>query len=144
MRNARAPFALKIAMLLLAGALFTAPAHGQSSDLSRKKLVEFGWDEPDTAFLRAHIAEMQRTPFDGCVFHVLYSKTNGAPGNFTWESWGRKVFSEEQLRGAFADLRAVRLNRELFEPDFARSYELKDEISVDWVDFLVEGVLENF
>ena len=39
---------------------------------------------------------------------------------------------------------AARLNRELFEPDFARSYELKDEISVDWVDFVVEGVLENF
>ena len=39
---------------------------------------------------------------------------------------------------------AATLNRELFEPDFARSYELKDTISVDWVDFLVEGVLENF
>ena len=39
---------------------------------------------------------------------------------------------------------AATLQRELFDPDFARSYELGDTISVDWVDFLTEGVLENF
>ncbi len=39
---------------------------------------------------------------------------------------------------------AATLNHDLFGPDFARSYELKDTISVDWVDFLAEGVLENF
>ena len=39
--------------------LWTAAASGQSD---RKKLIEFGWDEPDTAFLREHIAAMQKTP----------------------------------------------------------------------------------
>ena len=28
-----------------------------------KKLIEFGWDEPDTRFMREHIAEMQASPF---------------------------------------------------------------------------------
>jgi len=37
---------------------------------SGKKLIEFGWDEPDPAFMRAHLAEMEPTPFDGCVFHA--------------------------------------------------------------------------
>ena len=30
-------------------------------DPGRKQLIEFGWDEPGTAFLREHIAELQRT-----------------------------------------------------------------------------------
>ena len=37
---------------------------------AEKALIEFGWDEPDTSFLRAHLSAMERTPFDGCVFHV--------------------------------------------------------------------------
>ena len=36
------------------------------------------------------------------------------------------------------------LKKELFEQDFARAYELKDPISVDWVDFLADLVLEGF
>src|SRR5438093_1619249 len=39
-----------------------------------KKLIEFGWDEPDTAFMRAHVREMEKSPFDGCVFHIMYAK----------------------------------------------------------------------
>ena len=37
---------------------------------AEKKLIEFGWDEPDTAFMREHAAEMERSPFDGCVFQT--------------------------------------------------------------------------
>ncbi len=36
------------------------------------------------------------------------------------------------------------LKKELFEQDFARSYELKEPVSVDWVDFLADLVLEGF
>jgi cardiolipin synthase len=39
---------------------------------------------------------------------------------------------------------AARLKHDLFEEDFARSYELTDPIAVDWVDFLVDQMLENF
>jgi cardiolipin synthase len=39
---------------------------------------------------------------------------------------------------------AAELKKELFEQDFARAYELKDPISVDWVDFLADLVLEGF
>jgi phosphatidylserine/phosphatidylglycerophosphate/cardiolipin synthase-like enzyme len=41
---------------------------------------------------------------------------------------------------AFAD----RLKRELFEDDFAHSYELTKTISVDWGDFLADLMLEGF
>ncbi len=39
---------------------------------------------------------------------------------------------------------AAQLKRDLFEADFARSYELNQPISVDWVDFMADTVLEGF
>jgi cardiolipin synthase len=39
---------------------------------------------------------------------------------------------------------ASTLKRELFEQDFARSYELNAPISVDWVDYVTDVLLEGF
>jgi cardiolipin synthase len=39
---------------------------------------------------------------------------------------------------------AARLRQELFEADFARSYELQENLGVDWADFLSDLVLESF
>ena len=39
---------------------------------------------------------------------------------------------------------AARLNRELFEEDFSRSYELTAPVAVDWVDLLSDQVLVDF
>ncbi|MGA2864664.1 MAG: phosphatidylserine/phosphatidylglycerophosphate/cardiolipin synthase family protein [Verrucomicrobiota bacterium] len=39
---------------------------------------------------------------------------------------------------------AACLKHELFEADFARSYELNEPVSVEWMDFLADLVLENF
>jgi len=39
---------------------------------------------------------------------------------------------------------AARLKRELFEEDFARSHELTEAVSVDWMDFLADFLLEGF
>ncbi|HTL30444.1 MAG TPA: hypothetical protein VL282_14530, partial [Tepidisphaeraceae bacterium] len=36
----------------------------------KKKLVGYGWDWPNTAYVRAHIREMERRPFDGIVIAV--------------------------------------------------------------------------
>jgi hypothetical protein len=30
-----------------------------------KKLIEWGWDEPDTKFMRENISQMEQFPFDG-------------------------------------------------------------------------------
>jgi cardiolipin synthase len=39
---------------------------------------------------------------------------------------------------------ATRVKRELFEEDFGRSYELTEPVSIEWVDFLADLVLEGF
>jgi hypothetical protein len=112
-------------------AMLAGPAtQAQPSGPSTKKLIEFGWDEPDTAFLGAHILEMQRTPFDGCVFHTDYKKPDGAKGSFTWQSWGAQAFTETDLKDAFADLRTIHFGR--FKANFFRFNTTPAKI--DWFD----------
>lgn len=84
----------------------------------RKKLIEFGWDEPSTRFMRDHIRELQASPFDGCVFHLEYESANGDSGNFAWEVWGRRRFTMRDLDSARANLRATKFGR--FRDNFLR------------------------
>ena len=107
-----------------------AAVRAGAADRHAKKLIEFGWDEPDTGFMRAHTSEMQRTPFDGCVFHVDYAKTNGAKGSFTWEAWGQQAFTPAELAQAFEDLRSTRFGR--FKENFLRFNTTPAKI--DWFD----------
>lgn len=106
-----------------------------------KKLIEFGWDEPDTAFMREHIAEMEKTPFNGCVFRMNYKCEDGSSplpkgarglstGNFTWECWGKKRFTEEQLKDAVDDLKNTPFRR--FTHNFLRFNVTPGD--VDWFD----------
>jgi len=72
-----------------------------------KRLIEFGWDEPDTSFLRRHHAQLEQSPFDGCVFHVLTRNSRGANENFAWLAWGRRQFTRAEIQGAIDDLRSL-------------------------------------
>ena len=107
-----------------------AAASLAAADSASKKLIEFGWDEPDTAFLRQHLAEMERTPFDGCVFHAGYELPGGRQGSFTWECWGTNAFAEADLQAAFDDLKAVRSRR--FKENFLRFNTTPAKL--DWFD----------
>lgn len=100
------------------------------SEVSPKKLIEFGWDEPNTAFMRQHIAEMERSPFDGCVFHVTYAKPDGTSGEFTWEGWSTRAFTQAEVRSALADLQATHFRR--FTHNFLRFNTVPGD--VDWFD----------
>src|SRR5688572_21644518 len=78
-----------------------------SGDVQTKKLIEWGWDEPDTRFMRERIAEMEEAPFDGLVFHVNSSKG----GNFTWEMWGERQFTIDEFQLAIEDLKNTNFKR---------------------------------
>jgi hypothetical protein len=95
-----------------------------------KKLIEFGWDEPDPAFLRAHLDEMEKTPFDGCVFHIGYKNQAGKTGSFTWESWGKERFVKSDLGQAIDDLKALQPAR--FKFNFLRFNTTPGRL--DWFD----------
>jgi hypothetical protein len=72
---------------------------------------------------------MERTPFDGCVYHAL-ARTAAGPLNLTWRAWGRRAFSEDELRQAALDLRATRIAR--FRSNFMRFNVTPADL--DWYD----------
>ena len=97
---------------------------------AKKSLIEFGWDEPDTSFLRKHLATMERTPFDGCVFHVDARPREGKPASLTWGGWGKTTFTEAAVQSAREDLRALKPSR--FSRNFLRFNTTPGD--VDWSD----------
>jgi hypothetical protein len=72
-----------------------------------KKLIEWGWDEPDTKFLLENIAQMEQFPFDGLVFHANSSKGS----SLTWEMWGSRRFTLDEFKQPIEDLTATRFKR---------------------------------
>ena len=102
--------------------------YGQT--VKQKRLIEFGWDEPDTAFMKEHIEEMERTPFEGCVFHINYTRPVGEPQSFLWEAWGKKKFKPEQLDAAISELKTTKFQK--FKHNFLRFNTTPADL--DWFD----------
>lgn len=126
---------LAVALPLVAAGISLAPA----ADTTRpaKKLIEWGWDEPDQVFMRANVAAMEEMPFDGLVFHVKGAK----PGRLEWEAWGGRAFAEDEFRAAVDDLRATPFRR--LTERFLRMNATPG--TADWFDDKAWGVVvHNF
>ena len=95
-----------------------------------KKLIEFGWDEPGPAFMRQHVAEMEATPFVGCVFHIDAVDAQGNPLPFTWQCWGKRAFTQAEVQHSLDDLKATPFKR--FTDNFVRFNTAPADI--DWFD----------
>lgn len=109
-------------LLLVVG---SSVAHAQTG-AQRKKLIEWGWDEPDTKFMRENVEKMERFPFDGLVFHATSSKGD----NLSWEVWGSRKFTADHFKQAVDDLKATKFNR--FTDRFLRVNVTPAK--VDWFD----------
>jgi len=120
----------ELLVLSALGLIFVCGSSSTPSAGTPKKLIEFGWDEPGTDFMREHISEMEETPFDGCVFHVNYKKEDGSNGSFTWECWGKKTFAQEELKDAISDLKNTKFSK--FTHNFLRFNVTPGD--VDWFD----------
>src|SRR5688572_5744704 len=90
---------------------FLVLAVGSSTAAPKKKLIEFGWDEPSPEFMREHAAQLDASPFDGCLFHINARRTNGSKARFTWDAWGTEAFTKESLQRDLQDLKAAKLQR---------------------------------
>ena len=116
----------------IASVLAACVLAGSSHAAGEKKMIEFGWDEPDTAFLRQHIASMEAgSPFDGCVFHANWNMPEGGGGgSFTWGCWSGRAFTEAELAQSLADLKATKFGR--MRHNFLRFNVTPGD--VDWFD----------
>ena len=61
--------------------------------------------------MRKHAAQMDATPFDGCVYHLRYLQPDGKDADFLWSCWGKQAFTTEQVQHAIDDLKATRFKR---------------------------------
>jgi hypothetical protein len=95
---------LVAATVLNAGCAFAVPE--AVSRPVRKKLIATGWDSPDPATFRAHLAEFEQFPFDGTVIRptrvTADGKTLSANMAFNREHW-----SEVEFQQAMVDLQAA-------------------------------------
>src|SRR6266516_4599647 len=97
---------------------------------AEKKLIEFGWDEPTTRFMRDHISEMEQSPFDGCVFTATAKQRDSGDLSFSGSGWGRRSFPESELKPALDDLKATHFRK--FTDNFLRFNVCPGD--VDWFD----------
>lgn len=95
-----------------------------------KYLIEFGWDEPTTAFMRSHVVEMEKTPFDGTVYHLEARNPDGSPSSFMNLCWGKRAFTQADLQPAEDNLRATRFTT--FAHNFLRFNVCPADL--DWFD----------
>jgi hypothetical protein len=109
-----------------AGTPLAAQPGPEKDSLKGKKLIEWGWDEPDTKFMRENIEKMEQYPFDGLVFHA----TSGRGDNLAWEVWGSKKFAPDDFQQAVDDLKAIKFSR--FTDRFLRVNVTP--ANVDWFD----------
>ncbi|MGQ9575361.1 MAG: hypothetical protein ACUVUC_08585 [Thermoguttaceae bacterium] len=112
--------------LILASPVAAGQPAQKTDRLAGKKLIEWGWDEPGTRFMRENIEKMEQLPFDGLVFHADTSRG----GQLAWQIWGTRRFELAEFHEAIDDLHATRFRR--FTERFLRVNVTPG--NVDWFD----------
>lgn len=126
--------AAAVTLAILVTGIFGAPPTARAEDASAgdasseattplvsgpKKLINYGWGTPDTTYLRAHIRDMERDPFEGLGFRLMGRRPDGGeyPGYhpMTSEKWERRYFDQ-----ALEDLRHIEFGK--FTDNFVKFY----------------------
>ena len=103
------------ALLAVAGAAMAQPGRLPAT----KKLIEYGWDVPQPAFVAANLAAMEKRPFDGLIMR-LAGKHGG--NIFSGGKWDPKDYE--------ADLQALRsIKWGTFRHNFIMMYSASEQ---DW------------
>lgn len=100
-----------------------------------KKVIEFGWDIPDTKYLRENIRVMEEIPFDGVVLDVKIRDGR-------WLSWivfGRQTVAYDEVRHAIEDLKTTEFRS--FTDNFLRFNVTPGD--VDWFDNDWAAIVHN-
>ncbi len=96
-----------------------------------KKLIEWGWDEPNPAYMRANAARMDGYGFDGVIFHSEPTH-EGKVSNFGWECWSTKRFEYQDFNKDIEDLKASKATFKRMTDNFLRFNVCPGD--VDWFD----------
>ena len=75
-----------------------------------KKIIKVGQDMPDAAYVREHIREMERLPFDGVVIDPT-AEIDGEKERLWLRWWAPEAVSEEMVEATVQDLKATPFTR---------------------------------
>jgi hypothetical protein len=101
MNHAARRFFVVAAVIILSGSLASADAQDACR---RKKLIECGWDMPDSQHLAGILDQVEKQPFDGVVVQAIGRKDDGSAISLGWgfldQKWKREWFqsSVDQLK----------------------------------------------
>lgn len=99
----------------------------QSADLVRispeKKVIEWGYDAPTPAYMRANAKRMDGYGFDGVIFHT---------DRFNWSFWGATRFEYSEFAQVIEDIKAANAQFKNMTHNFLRVNATPG--NVDWFD----------
>jgi hypothetical protein len=94
---------------VLAGVIRAGPVDAQDAR-RKKKLIETGWDMPDTRRLRENLAQMEMRPFDGVVFEAVGRNDQGKSIKLSW-AFLNQPWQRDWFQPCIDDLRACKFTR---------------------------------
>jgi hypothetical protein len=96
-----------------------------------KKYINYGWDKPTTAYVKAHIREMEKSPYDGVgiVVSPIPNDVDGKGDYIGKWVFHTEPFRPEQYEHAIADLEATEFRR--FTDNFI---QIKTMPGIDMLD----------
>ncbi|WGJ16195.1 hypothetical protein QEV83_08120 [Methylocapsa sp. D3K7] len=127
-----------VGIALFVGTVMTLASGTAGQEANRKKkIIEWGWDSPTTAFVRENIDNMEMMPFDGLVFDLKLSDGT----NFTWKMWGATRYEYSGFKQMVEDLTQTAFKS--FTDRFLRVNATPG--NVDWLDDQAWSVVvDNF
>lgn len=118
-------------ILLLA---VTASVNAARNPRAGKKLIEYGWDVPNSYFLKTNIEKMEQIPFDGIVIRgVTYQTPNGGPELLAWRVFSRHKFQPADYQHVIDDVKSIKFTR--FKDNFIEMCSHPGEVDFfdpDW------------
>ena len=105
-----------------------------------KKLIQFGWDNPDTGYMATHANDLKAHPFHGTVFTAKPS--GGTSQQFSQQSFGSTQFTRTQMQHAVDELQDFQEDSEHFTENFLRMNVTPG--NVDWCLGSFSAIYENF
>jgi hypothetical protein len=117
------------------------PAERFQPSTRGKKLIEYGWDCPNTAYVRQHVREMEKRPFDGVIIQVTKTqepRMGGTEDTLGWKVFGKERFQPPDYEHALTDLKATRFRK--FTNNFIQVISMP---GIDWFDPEWDAVAHN-
>lgn len=116
---------------------------------SEKKIIYYGWNTRDSAYVAAHWAEMEQMPFDGIGIGIALDRArpttgDGSTGNLLgWQLFGSTAFQLDDFREAISDLQTPGWTRFTANFLFVAIATRDQDRGLSWFDDARWATIEN-